>query len=290
MPAFEKQQSAILEKRQTIIRKYPDIWNKMVREWKSSGDGCRAWLMYSASYLFRTNTILWAMDPLTLRQRVPESPNVNVSADLADLSFVILTHRHEDHLDLNLIRQLRDHPIQWIVPMDLVPDLKETGIPAGRILIAEAFQEITIQGIRVIPFPGLHLHSEPNGKQHGVPSMGYLIELNGHRWLFPGDTRRYDTPLLSLFDGVDGLFAHLWLGRSQALVESPALLDPFCRFLSSFEAKKVILAHLEEWGRDANDFWDVRHVDMVREHLKQLAPSLEICPVWMGDSVSLAVE
>ncbi len=52
----------------------------------------------------------------------------------------------------------------------------------------------------------------------------------------------------------------------------------------------MILAHLEEWGRDANDFWDVRHVDMVREHLKQLAPSLEICPLWMGDSVSLAVE
>jgi hypothetical protein len=51
--------------------------------------------------------------------------------------------------------------------------------------------------------------------------MGYLLEFNGKRWLFPGDTRSYDASLLQSFGPLEGHFAHLWLSRTGAYLEVP---------------------------------------------------------------------
>ena len=84
--------------------------------------------------------------------------------------------------------------------------------------------------------------------------MGYLIECCGRRWLVPGDTRTYDASQLPVFDEVDVLFAHVWLGRRSALLDEPPLLDDFCRFCLDLKPHQLILTHLNEFGRDASDF------------------------------------
>lgn len=71
--------------------------------------------MYSANYLFRTANVRWAIDPLRLRQRLPGAPEMP-AADLKDFTFVLLTHSHGDHLDLELMRQLQTFPILWVIP------------------------------------------------------------------------------------------------------------------------------------------------------------------------------
>src|SRR5512140_3163064 len=81
-------------RRAEVSAAYPVLWKRMIREWKSPGPENRAWLMYSANYLFRTGDIRWAIDPLTLNHRLPSAPEVNASQDLQTLSFVLLTHRH----------------------------------------------------------------------------------------------------------------------------------------------------------------------------------------------------
>ena len=59
-----------------------------------------------------------------------------VSHDLKDLDFVLLTHRHGDHLDLGLLRALRHLPIWWVVPEAILPlVLKQAGLPAKQILV-----------------------------------------------------------------------------------------------------------------------------------------------------------
>ena len=86
----------------------------MIGEWSTEDGRDSAWMLYSANYLLRTGSARWAIDPLTLRWRVPEA--VAVRRDLADLSFIVLTHRHADHLDIDLLRSLRGLPTLWIVP------------------------------------------------------------------------------------------------------------------------------------------------------------------------------
>ncbi|MCX6035958.1 MAG: hypothetical protein NTV38_13445, partial [Chloroflexi bacterium] len=98
------------------------------------------------------------------------------------------------------------------------------------------------------------------------------VEMGGKRWLFPGDTRTYDPAGLPDLGPVDVLFAHLWLGRAVALQSHPPLLELFCRFCLAFQPRRVILTHLEEWGRQASDFWDIEHAKMAVSVLKKGSP------------------
>jgi hypothetical protein len=290
MAQFSERQTAISQRRKEITARYPQMMTDLISEWRSPGAEDKVWLLYSANYLFRTGNIRWAMDPLTLRRRVPEAPEIDLAQSFDALDFVVLTHRHADHLDFNLIKSLRHLSIRWVIPDYILPQVQsEAGLPAEQIVTPHPLQPIDIHGIHLLPFVGLHWEAAPseNGPQHGVPEMGYLVEFNKKRWLFPGDTRDFKTELLPSFGSVDGLFAHLWLGRGCALMEEPPLLDAFCQFCVDLQPKQVVLTHLEELGREADDYWDGRHSEKVMSHCRQFAQQVSISAAYMGESVSL---
>jgi L-ascorbate metabolism protein UlaG (beta-lactamase superfamily) len=290
MDPAAKKQVLIDRKRADMIALYPSLWKKLISEWKSPGSMDRAWLMYSANYLFRTQGVRWAMDPLTLKSRLPQVPAMQVAQDLRDLDFVLLTHGHKDHLDINLLRLLRYLPIQWVVPEAILPQVREqAGLPAQQILVPKPHQPMDLHGVRITPFDGLHWQDAPDfpeGKR-GVSAMGYLVEKAGKRWLFPGDTRTYDPTRLPGFGPVDVLFAHLWLGKASALQSNPPLLDDFCHFCLALNPKRIVLTHLEEWGRDALDFWDIEHAEKVISKLNKHTPFLPIEAAFTGAGILL---
>lgn len=134
---------------------------------------------------------------------------------------------------------------------------------------------------------GLHLAHMPGGETRGVPSMAYLVEFAGGRWLFPGDTRTYDASQIPALGAVDVLFAHLWLGRAAAIRDEPPLLHAFCRFCTDLRPNRVIVTHLEELGRAADDYWEARHFEQVRACLGESVPGLPVEAALMGDGLSL---
>ena len=288
MDRFAEKQAQIARQREELISRYPALWNKITSEWNSPGSEDRAWLTFSANTLFRTGGVRWALDPLTLNWRLGDSsPSVDGSV-LGASSFILLTHRHADHLDLKLLSALRHFPISWVVPEDILPKVTgEGGISPGKIIVPEPFKPIDLFGHRITPFDGLHWETRPDGTLKGVPATGYLVEWQGKRWLFPGDTRNYNAAQLPEFGPVDGMFAHLWLGRGSALVDSPPLLDQFCRFCLDLHPRRIILAHLQEFGRDADDFWDETHLPLVRSKLREISPEIPVDPVLTGESISI---
>jgi len=111
MEHFTARQQRIALRRAKAIARYPTLWSHMIAEWRGPGNEDRAWLMYSANYLLRAGNVHWAIDPLTLKHRLPQAPEMDVAHDLRGLSFVLLTHNHADHLDFSLLRALRHLPI-----------------------------------------------------------------------------------------------------------------------------------------------------------------------------------
>lgn len=258
----------------------------MIEAWHQPGTEDRAWLMYAANYLFRTNRVHWAMDPLRLRHRLPQAPQADFAGDLERLSFVVLTHQHSDHLDLDLIRDLSRLPLVWVVPGFLLQWIRlKTDITLRQVIVPSPLQSFEIQGIRITPFDGLHWEQEANGGLRGLPAMGYLFEFNGKRWLFPGDTRTYDASRLPSFGPLDGLFAHLWLGRGCALQEAPPLTDAFSQFCLDLHPRRIVLTHLNEFGRDANDYWDESHAQMVASKIRGISPDIPVESARMGASI-----
>jgi L-ascorbate metabolism protein UlaG (beta-lactamase superfamily) len=285
---FNKKQNQINQLRDEAVARYPSSWSKMIAEWNQPGTDDHAWLMYAANYLFRTNNVRWAMDPLTLNWRIKNAPKVDAAHDLSGLSFVLLTHRHNDHLDIDMLSALRYLPITWVVPEFILTEVVEqAGLPRKNIIVTTPLEPIELNGIRILPFDGLHWETTPDGSLKGVPATGYLIEFNGRRWLFPGDTRTYDTSQLPSTGPVDRLFAHLWLGRGCALMDDPPLLDAFCHFCLDLQPRRVILTHLNEFGRDAEDFWDESHTHAVRTRFREISAGAHMSQALMGESVLL---
>ena len=194
-------------------------------------------------------------------------------------------------LDLELIRSLRSAGIRWIVPELLVPRVVEQArIPASAIIVPRPQQPIELSGIRLTPFDALHWEQEPAARGaglRGVAEMGYLVEFGGKRWLFPGDTRTYDASLLPRFGPVDGLFGHVWLGRSAAGQAQPPLLEAFCRFCLDLQPRRIVLTHLEEFARNADEYWDEQHARLVAARLSEMRPGLSAEIALMGQAVRL---
>lgn len=290
MRDYETQQNLIEQRKKAAIAEYPQQWLHIINSWhKDSKKDC-AYLTYSANYLLRTGGVRWALDPLTLRRRVPTAPQVNIEEDLSRLEFVLLTHQHADHLDDALIHELRNSSIQWVVPKEIKSKVMQLGIREKNLIIPEDLKTISIKGVNIVPFEGLHwqkIHREGNVEIHGVPSTSYLVEFNGKRWLFPGDIREYAADALPGFGIVDGIFAHLWLGRKCALIDPPPFLNEFCTFFASLKPKRIVITHLEELGRNALDYWDESHYQMVKSHMERMSPSMDISRAYMGDKVDL---
>ena len=86
---------------------------------------------------------------------------------------------------------------------------------------------------------------------------------------------------------MDGVFAHVWLGRRGALLEKPPLLEDFCKFQLGFQPKRILLTHLQEVGRAGEEFWDERHAEMVKERMRELDPRVCVEAAYIGESVRL---
>jgi hypothetical protein len=128
MDRFVQKQAEIEAQKATAAREYPRLWQRIVSAWSSPEGSDQACLMYAANYLFRTGGVRWALDPLTLRQRLPYAPEVDISP-LAALDYVVLTHHHADHLDLNLLHLLKEFQTRWVVPEFLRDSLSFLSLP-----------------------------------------------------------------------------------------------------------------------------------------------------------------
>jgi L-ascorbate metabolism protein UlaG (beta-lactamase superfamily) len=210
-------------------------------------------------------------------------PSLNYAGDLDRLQLIVLSHAHNDHFDQNLISAVQGLPLQWIIPefmLDIV--MKTASIRSESIIVPKSGSQICIGDLVLTPFEGLHIRD-----QSGIPEMGYLVEFNGHRWLFPGDTRRYDISRLPDFGRLDGVFAHLWLGKAGAQINPPPLLDEFCAFFSCFNTGRLVITHLNEFGRDISELWDEIHYRAAVQGFKQNAPGFQIEMGLTGDKINL---
>jgi len=177
-----------------------------------------------------------------------------------------------------------------VVPKAIKTKVMQHGILEKNIIIPEDLKLISLAGVNIIPFEGLHwqkIHREDIVEIHGVPATSYIVEFQGKRWLFPGDVRDYDLEAMPGFGVMDGIFAHLWLGKKSALWEPPPLLDAFCNFFTSLKPKRIVITHLEELGRNALDYWDNHHYEMVRSQIQLISPDINVSVAYMGDKVVL---
>jgi L-ascorbate 6-phosphate lactonase len=129
-------------------------------------------------------------------------PPISVSS-LVDVTAVLATHAHDDHLDMAFLRDLfavGGRP-QVVVPAPLVDSTVAQGIASHRVVGARPGQPLALGSAMVHPVPAYHgvggdrepvaygFHSLAG--EEGYPFLGYVVELGGVRLYHAGDTLVY---------------------------------------------------------------------------------------------------
>jgi L-ascorbate metabolism protein UlaG (beta-lactamase superfamily) len=128
--------------------------------------------------------------------------------DVADVDTVLLSHAHLDHLHLASLRRIR--PTARIL----------TPIGTGRLLRAAGFADVdevrigdhvhldSPRPVTVEVVPAAHKHGRGPHSRISAPPVGYVIEADGRRVYFPGDTDLYDE--MAALSDIDVALLPIW--------------------------------------------------------------------------------
>ncbi|MBR5867861.1 MAG: MBL fold metallo-hydrolase [Clostridia bacterium] len=226
-------------------------------------------LIGPASYLLRLGDKKFAFDPSACHLPGEEDIRALLYDTLRHYDGVISTHAHYDHYDGELLAMLAPHIPCYVA--NFMPDLPDVRkVQSGETL---SFGEANFTF-----FESPHSRGE-----NLVNELGFLLEYQGRRHLFPVDVRTYDASRVPVVGPVDTLISHLWLGRVQALDQEnqAEYIEDFIAFANTFAPKKTIIGHLCDPRRIIPDMWSPLHVARVAPRLS--APT----PLFFGDTIIL---
>jgi L-ascorbate 6-phosphate lactonase len=125
-------------------------------------------------------------DPATEFKRV--FPPVISPGLLRNVDGVLVTHEHDDHLDLATIKEIAKVSINtcFAVPSPLESLLAEQ-VESKVILPARDGEPFSIKGYRITPVPAAHTEYQTDSAGN-YTALGYFIEINGIRLYHSGDT------------------------------------------------------------------------------------------------------
>ena len=261
-------------------QRYEEIWTGI--EEGLSGKEDAFFLMGPANYIFQTGGVKWAVDPAFTVPRDRSSIGcIDPDAVMKSLDFILLTHRHADHFDPELMKQYPD--LLWIVPEHMEEEIRGHG--EFNLLIARPGDVIRQGKIAIHAFSSLHYDA---GTTVGVEETGYFVEANGHRLMLPGDVREYNAEKYPEIEGITHFFGHVWLGRRNALNwpcgEYPRQM---AEFILSFAPEKIYLAHLFEATRPLSDMWTHAHAGLVMDEIAGRRPGAEVSVPPVGKRILL---
>lgn len=109
--------------------------------------------------------------------------------DFAPVDYVICSHNHADHLNLETLVPLyrSNKNIRFVVPLPLTGLLSAAKIPAENIIGAREKEEINLSGLRICPIAAAHESYETDDSGN-YRCLGYVLSCGKLRLYHAGDT------------------------------------------------------------------------------------------------------
>ncbi|NLB55865.1 MAG: hypothetical protein GX811_08905 [Lentisphaerae bacterium] len=275
---FTEHKRLVARVKTAFYEEYLQQWNVMLQGMGHQDKSDSVWLMFSSNYMFSMGGVFWALDPVHPGHLAEEFKGKATIDPLKQLDFVIVSHEHPDHADFELVGKLIEAGVPVYAPQALCERSLKNATPALPDV------PIIYDDIKITPFAGWHFEVPPTGKE----ALGFLIEKNGKKMLFPGDTRFYVQDALKPFAPVDFLFAHFWLGRTLIKPPDPTAVEEFCDFMLSSQPANMVCTHMYEFiFHPVTDVWTDFHVGLVKECLKARKSKTQITVPKFGERILL---
>jgi len=136
------------------------------------------------------------IDPFLTERSDRRYPPPASAADFADVTMVLCTHEHADHLDLPFLREFCavNSRASIVVPAPVVEVAAAAGVDPDRLTGAVPGEDLHDADVTVHPVPALHGMGgdQPVVYEFGpaggpVRFLGYVVEIGGIRFYHAGD-------------------------------------------------------------------------------------------------------
>lgn len=223
--------------------------------------GVRMWWLGQAGFLLRSAQATVLVDPylsnsLASKYAHTRFPHIRMMpppvqpGQLTDVSLVLCTHAHTDHMDPGTLPSVAkaSPDARFVVPRAVRETAVERGVPESRLVDADAGEDLLIGGARVSVVPAAHeaLETDEAGNHR---FLGFVISAAGITFYHSGDTVPYagQSEILRQY-GVDVALLPI-NGRDQVRAENGIpgnmTLEEAVRLSEKIGARLLVCHH---WG------------------------------------------
>lgn len=173
----------------TVVRLEPE---QLADAWKPKA----VWFGHSA-LLLQMDGLTLLLDPMLGRAPSPfpmiggkrYSTGLPIQPEeLPEIDLVLLSHDHYDHLDYGTIRKLKDRVKRFVAPLGVGAHLVRWGVPADRITEADWWEELEVEGLRLVCTPARHFSGRNVTGRNGTLWCSWVIDGREVKVFFSGDS------------------------------------------------------------------------------------------------------
>jgi L-ascorbate metabolism protein UlaG (beta-lactamase superfamily) len=235
---------------------------EMIDQIRKHNSGIAVWWAGQDSWIIKSGDLVITTDLfLENNGRIAPAPiKPEEIASVIDIAFI--THAHGDHFEEFTNRVLLDKSTcLFVMPESCLPVARDLKIPDDRIMIARPREPFEIKGIKVNPLRAIHgnanfaIYYDAN-----LQDCGYLLTIEGHTFLQPGDTYLLED--------------HLFLKKVNVLFFSPTehnmYIDPSVILINTLDPDYILPQHHSTVAvNEENRFWAKGYPDEVKLRLSQ---------------------
>ncbi|MCL5946787.1 MAG: MBL fold metallo-hydrolase [Chloroflexi bacterium] len=151
------------------------------------------WYLGQASIVLKCSVGILLIDPFFSEHPARLFPPPLQCSEIADVTWVLCTHHHLDHLDPATIGPLaqRFPSCRFVVPEPHIPIAITSGVAMERLHPAIVGTSIEVPGLKITPLRAKHEEFEVNERGNHL-YVGYIVEVDGLRLFHSGDTVGFD--------------------------------------------------------------------------------------------------
>ena len=112
--------------------------------------------------------------------------------ELPEIDYILISHDHYDHLDMETIKFYKGKKTIFITPLGVISHLKGWGIPENRLIELDWWQSISLGDIEVICTPAQHFSGRTGTNSNKTLWGSYVVRNKSNSLYFSGDSG-YDT-------------------------------------------------------------------------------------------------
>ncbi|GAA5317267.1 MAG: MBL fold metallo-hydrolase [Candidatus Pelagadaptatus aseana] len=161
-----------------------------------AGDEDRLVRLGHSTVLMKLNNQYWLTDPIFSQRASPlqwvgperfHQPPIRLE-ELPDLTGVLISHDHYDHLDEGTIRRLHPKVSHFYVPLGVAKYLRQWGVPDDKISEFDWWQQATVGDTAIVSTPSNHFSGRSLFNRNGTLWTSWVIDSGKRKIYFSGDS------------------------------------------------------------------------------------------------------